>query len=43
MRYDQVAGALDREVALRVAGICLNWANELVEAARAESDATGSS
>jgi HEPN domain-containing protein len=46
MRYDEVAGALDRDMAVRVATVCLNWARDSVEAARREPDsssATGSS
>ena len=38
MRYDQAGGALDGKLAVRVAGICVSWGQELVEAARAESD-----
>lgn len=40
MRYDEVAGELDRELAVRVAKVCLNWARDGVEAARSEPDAS---
>jgi hypothetical protein len=40
MRYDEVAGALDRALAMHVAQACLNWARDRVDAARAEPDSS---
>ena len=42
MRYDEVAGALDRDLAMRVAKVCLNWARDRVEGVRPEPDSSSS-
>jgi HEPN domain-containing protein len=43
MRYDQVASALDRDLAVRVAEICLNWATDRVSGVRADPDSSSAS